>query len=521
MPQQHRSARDAALLRARFIGVDLDCVVLRLDGRAVLRGVSWSIRPGQRWVLTGHNGAGKTLLLKMIGGDLWPTASQGRRFYFYRGERFEQPYAVREEICYLGAERQDRYERYGWNHRVEQVIGSGLYRTDIPLDELSGADQLRIARLLRRLRLQALAGRHFLTLSYGERRLVLLARALATAPKLLLLDELFNGLDTSNRARAMHCLDLLSRSALPWVLSSHRVEEVPPWVTHHCELQAGSIRSQGPVRPSAPSRRTATAHTPDRPDAPGQRRLRPPPASGPPRTRRASGRPAPPLIWMRRATVWREGIVALQDLSVQLHAGQCWVVHGANGSGKSTFLQLLYGDLGVAWAGLIKRDGIGRGVPIARFKRRVGLVAPELQAMHPREVRVEQVVASGLEARISYGEERARHAVQVRRALRQVGALSLQRRLLRTLSYGQLRRVLFARALVADPDILLLDEPYTGLDAATRMQLRALVQRAVNSGVTAVIATHHQDDRPAGATHELELSQGRAVYQGPVRGEPR
>jgi molybdate transport system ATP-binding protein len=215
--------------------------------------------------------------------------------------------------------------------------------------------------------------------------------------------------------------------------------------------------------------------------------------------------------------VWRDEIAALRGVSLTVRAGECWAVHGANGSGKSTLVQLLYGDLGVASGGRVERAGIVSGVPIAQFKRHVGLVAPELQAIHPRYLHVEEVVASGRDASIGYDGARVPRTAAVRAALRRVGASSLQRRTLKALSYGQLRRVLFARALVHQPDILLLDEPYTGLDAPTRARLRALVQRAVEFGVTVMIATHHRDEWPQGATHELELSQGRTLYRGPLR----
>jgi ABC-type molybdenum transport system ATPase subunit/photorepair protein PhrA len=89
------------------------------------------------------------------------------------------------------------------------------------------------------------------------------------------------------------------------------------------------------------------------------------------------------------------------------------------------------------------------------------------------------------------------------------------------LSYGQLRRVLFARALVREPDILLLDEPYAGVEARTRTALRSLVDGYVDAGVTVVIATHHRDEWPRGATHELELAAGRVRYCGPLRASPR
>jgi molybdate transport system ATP-binding protein len=494
---------------ARFISVDLQNVRLSLGGKPVLRGIQWHIRPGQRWVLIGPNGAGKTQLLKLLAGDVWPNPASGQiRRYHYGGETFEDPYGIKQEIAYLGAERQDRYEHYDWNHRVEAVVGTGLHRTDIALEPLTPHARLRIARLLRRLRIEGLAQRRFLTLSYGERRLVLLARALASAPKLLLLDELFNGLDGRNRERVQHCLGALSRSLLPWVLTSHRSEDIPVPATHLCRLEAGRITQQ--ARLDAPARRklaaAAAATSAALPAAPKL-------ATAP-----AARGAADALIALERVSVWREGVAVLRNLTLRIRSGDCWVVHGANGSGKSSFIQLLHGELAAANGGSITRAGIESGVPLELFKRRVGLVSPELQLLQPRYLRVEEIVASGLHASVGLnatltGAQRTR----ARRALRRVAASTLGARVVRELSYGQLRRVLFARALVREPDMLLLDEPHAGVDASTRAGLRALVQQALDCGVTVVIATHHRDEWPRGATHELELAASRVMYCGPLR----
>ena len=104
--------------------------------------------------------------------------------------------------------------------------------------------------------------------------------------------------------------------------------------------------------------------------------------------------------------------------------------------------------------------------------------------------------------------------------MQRFGLTRLRSRPLRELSYGQLRRVLFARALVREPDILLLDEPYAGLDARTYAALRRLVEQAMRRGVTTVMTTHRVNDWPMLATHELELGFGRMIYCGPIRKNP-
>ncbi len=500
-------AQRAARPHSRFIDVELRQVRLTLGESRVLRGIDWHIRPGQRWVLTGPNGAGKTQLLKLLAGDVWPTPGRKvLRRYALAGELFDDPYGVREEIAYLGPERQDRYEHYEWNHRVERIVATGLHRTDIPLSPLSETDRRQVARLLARLRIAALARRGFLTLSYGERRLVLLARALAWRPKLLLLDEPFTGLDATNRQSFAHGLSVLSRSALPWVLSTHRIEDAPAAATHLCRIERGRITLRCAL--------TARWHSAAR----NRRQVARPLEGSSAGVSRAGRGGREAIVSLRRASAWREGVRVLHDLALEIRRGDCWLVHGANGSGKSSLIQMLYGDLGVASGGTISRQGIEPGVPLQSFQRRVGLIAPELQAIYPRHLPVLDLVASGIHASVGLNSGLlASEQTRARRALLRVGAGALAARTVRTLSYGQLRRVLFARALINEPDILLLDEPYAGLDARTHAALRSLLERAITTGTTVVMTTHHLDEWPLLATHEIELARGRARYCGVIR----
>jgi len=510
----------------RYIETTLRHVHLRRGGREVLRSIDWTIRPAERWILAGPNGAGKTQLLKLIAGSVWPEPrDETVRSYLWRGERHTTPSEVREEIGYIGPERQDRYERYGWNLTVEQVVGTGLYRTDIPLDPLTSADRRSIAALLERVGLGALAARRFLELSYGERRLVLLARALAARPKLLLLDELLNGLDAERREAALTWLARTRRSALAWVLTSHRIEDVPTAATHALILERGRIVFRGGIE-RAPLGRWLSATV--KGGAAAHR------AS--PRPRAGLGASAETLVRLVRASVYLEGRRALEGVSLDIVRGQCWVIHGPNGSGKSTLLRTIYGDHGVAAGGRIERAGIGPGVSLEAFKRRVGFVAPHLQSSlaattslaaparqsrgfaEPRQLTIEETVLSGPQASFGVNEPPSpaeRRAA--RRALADFGLAGLASRQLRELSYGQLRRVLFARAWVGRPALLLLDEPFSGLDAATREDLQHELEALAAHGVAIAIATHHRNEWPRWATRELELREGRVLYCGPVR----
>jgi molybdate transport system ATP-binding protein len=485
----------------------VEVLLNRLDlhraGRSVLKSISWRIGTGERWLVVGASGAGKTQLLKIVAGDVWPDDAKTPRRYRFGGEWHEQPADVRDEIVWLGPERQDRYERYGWNHSALEVVGTGLHRTDIPLNPLTARQRETCMQLLRSAGISRLATRSFLTLSYGERRLVLLARVMAWRARLLILDEVATGLDAANRQRLFRLLRSRQLRRATWICSAHRDEDIPPGATHLLWLEAGSVRYAGPT--SRLRLREALA---------ASREVRPQAALA--GVRRS--RPTAPYVVLQDADVWIDEKRVLQDIDLTVRSGECWVVHGANGSGKSTLLRTIYGDHGVASNGFIRRKGIVPGVPLDSFRARTGLVAPHLQTDYPREHTVLDTVVSGLHS--SIGLNYRSTPAEQRRARIALSALAMEayaERTLAQMSYGQVRRILFARALVTRPRLLLLDEAFTGLNGPLRAELLAWVEGRIDAGVTVVMATHYRNEWPRNASHELMLSRGRVTYAGKLR----
>ena len=485
-------------MRAR-LAVSLCGVDVRRGSRRVLHDISWQLLPGQRWALIGSNGAGKTQLLKLLSGEVWPVPGAGNLSYHLNGREVDLIEA-KSRIAYIGGERQDKYARYGWNLRVRDLVTTGLHGTDLLLRAASPSEAKRVASSLRAAGLTRLAAREFLSLSYGEKRLALLARALVQDPDWLLLDEFYNGLDAHYRQRIDVVLRAARRRGQAWVATAHRAMDIPAGTGSLLELAEGEIRALQRLRRHDATRlsRAAAEQSPY-----AAIRL-------PSKVRRA-GRQRELLLELRAVDLFVEYRAVLQDVNWQLRRGEHWAVYGANGAGKSSFLKLLYGDLFPALGGAIERSGFPKGTPIVDWKRQVGLVSPELQSTYAIDVTLLELVASGRHSSIGLVDAPSAADVRIaRRWLKFFKLLTMAKRRPRELSYGQLRRALIARAMAAEPRILLLDEPLTGLDPEQRALMKRLLQQLMRRRVSIIAAVHHPEDLPHGMTHALHLHKRQA-----------
>lgn len=492
--------------------IELRDVSLRYGRHWAVRDLSFTLRAGERWLLVGANGAGKTVFMKLLRGELWPTPTgREQRVYQLGRERHVQPAFAAERIAYLGPERQDRYERYGLSLRVDAVVATGFHDLDIPLVRLTARQQSGAVDALRQVGLAGLAGRNFLSLSYGQRRRVLLARLLVRRPDVLLLDEALNGLDAAARQAFLGSLTRACGPTTAWILSSHRRGEVPAAVTHALRMEHGRIVVAGPieaVRPSLFGPLQPARGAPRRPSqptdlAPVATRRVPPTAC---RTRARQD-----LLRLNQVTLYRDYRAVVPRFDWVIGAGEHWCVIGRNGSGKSSLVQLLYGDLWPAFGGRIERPQLGRHVIMDDWKRRTGLVSPELQAAYAATgCSVLDIVVSGLHSSIGLNEyATSAERKRARRILTQFAITDLESRRARELSYGQLRLVLFARAFIARRSLLLLDEPFDGLGPEALQRVRAAIDAAVRGGAQLILATHHREDIPDYVRRCLELRAGR------------
>ncbi len=232
--------------------------------------------------------------------------------------------------------------------------------------------------------------------------------------------------------------------------------------------------------------------------------------------------PDPDLVVdLRHATVTRGGKDLVRDVDWQVELDERWVVLGPNGAGKTTLLNLAGARLHPS-AGTVDVLGerLGR-VDVFELRTRIGLATVGLHdRMPPEESVLDAVMTAAWSVvgrfRESYDPPDRRRA---RALLGQLGVGGLADRRYGTLSEGERKRVQIARALMTDPELLLLDEPAAGLDLGGREDLvRRLAELAADPDAPAIVlVTHHVEEIPPGFTHALLLREGGVVASGLLR----
>ncbi|MDD6181858.1 MAG: ATP-binding cassette domain-containing protein [Desulfovibrionaceae bacterium] len=519
--------------------ITLRHATVRLPGQAVdapaLRDISCELRSGRHLALLGENGAGKSTLLRLMRGDIWITSGE---ILWHTAQGAENaPLAGRAMTALVSPAQHAGYLRQGWRLSGRELLRTGfddtplVYRQALPEQEeaITGmAELLHAAHLLEKPIAQ---------FSQGQLRIMLLARALLRQPQVLLLDECTEGLDGSARN---HFLSMLERTAQSCtvVMTTHRASLLPGWFRESLYLERGVQR---PIPAGLSGGGTA---------ADARRALFATPGVLSATSHNASGQntdsPERPRIEIHHATVYvsgdedfdgvkwilsQEGHTsdpgaspagtgrrpALLDICWTLRPGEGWLIHGPNGAGKSTLLRLLAGDEHPAAGGSITRrlprHG-GETTMLEDIRRGIRLVSDLGEALYGYDMTVLELVCSGFDNTIGlYREITGEERKAARTLLHAWGLAELAERSFRTLSSGQLRICFLARALMGDPEILLLDEPCSGLDARTRAAYLDCLQQAAEGGTQVILVSHHDSDRIPALNRTARMEGGRLFVE--------
>jgi molybdate transport system ATP-binding protein len=461
----------------------------------ILPGTSWEIKNGENWAILGPNGSGKSALAGAIRGDVPHVRGKLTR---------HDPEAEGSRIGYVSFELQE--ELLAREERREEARSFSGRGHDLTAGELlreNDGDPEALKRIADALDLHPLLGHGFRTLSNGEIRKLLIARALLPSPKLLILDDPFAGLDAGSRRSLAAAVTKLMGEGTQILLIAQRPEEVIPGISHVLLIRNGRVARAG---------RREEVLTPARirlfrGKGKSLPALRPPPGD-------AGKAPRPfgdPLVEMRNVRVAYGESVVLDGLNWTVRRGENWAVVGPNGSGKSTLLSLVTGDNLQVYANEVSLFGKkrGEGESIWTIRQRIGVVSPELQLRYRKPGSVREVVLSGFFDSIGLYRRPATEQENLADGwLNILGMKDKADRPFSRLSYGEKRLALIVRAMVKSPELLILDEPCQGLDGANRERVLSLMEGIGEGTETGLIyVTHHEEEMIPCIHHILKLEK--------------
>ncbi len=522
-----------------------ECVVLLIElahvtytypdqDRPALADFSVAIRPGEFVLVVGPSGAGKSTFLRCLNG-LVP--------HFYGG-RWAGRVAVlgRDPVALAPRGMADLVGFVFQDPEAQFVVDTVEDELAFAMENFALAPatmRKRVEEVLDQMAIAHLRQRRVGTLSGGEKQRVAIAAVLALQPEVLVLDEPTSQLDPQAAEEVLVALRHLNEDlGLTIILSEHRLERVVQYADRVLYLSA---LGQPPLLADPRAVMTRLPLVPPLIELGRRLGWQPLPltikegrvyarewgekirsgrspiglaANGPgstgdagPRGRGERG----PVIAVRDVHYAYDGQIALRGVSLEAGAGEFVALMGRNGSGKSTLLKHL--------VGLLKPDQ-GQVLVVGRDTRRAALEdvirAVGYVPQHPGTLLFQESVADEL-AFTRRSRRLPADPVADRRLLARLGLSAVAARNPRDLSGGEQQRAALAAILVADPQIILLDEPTRGLDYEQKQQLAALLQELKREGRTIIMATHDVELAAACADRVVLMAEGQIVVDGPAR----
>ena len=490
--------------------------------------VNLEILDGEQIAIAGENGAGKSRLVEILTGhypligdaihyDFSPSplklVSENMKYIAFRDSYGDQ------DATYYYQQRWNQHDIDESTPTVGQLLREAFDKADESvghgLDEeqqaaLRASMQEKRDMLMRLFHLHELCDKYIISLSSGELRKFQLARALGSAPRMLVMDNPFVGLDTDTRRQLRELLaSLISDLGLQVILIVSRDVDIPDFITHvlpvqGCRLLPKVTRAQYLQQAASPAR-------PCLPASMEQWILRLPERALD--TEHLYPHEGGEILKFDGVSVRYGERTILEDLHWTVREGERWALSGENGAGKSTLLSLVCADNPQGYACPIELFGHKRGTgeSIWEIKRHIGYVSPEMHRGYMRDMAALNIVASGLHDTVGlYTRPRPEQMDVCRGWMRVFGIEHLADRSFLKLSSGEQRLCLLARAFVKDPELLILDEPLHGLDEPRRMLVRQVIETFCRRAhKTMVMVTHYQDEQPPCIDHALHLTRHR------------
>ena len=509
--------------------ISLKGAVISNPLRRLAAPVDFELREGEHIAIVGPNGSGKSTLLEMLRGGFY--LREGTLRHDLNDESYRAIRTVEFDNAYSTSETQYYYQQrwQAFEREAAPLAGELLGQGE---DNRQLFDILDILPLL---------GKEIITLSSGELRRFSIARALLKRPQVLVMESPFIGLDPPTRKILCDLMSQLASSlGISFIMALTSADQIPPVVTHVYFMDNGRISGKYTSDEDCHAGQNLRMKEvlPDSRSVPsllnaGRTRFHASDDSARHETDSASltlpqlreTQRFDKVVEMRNINIGFGERQLFKNLNWTVRSGEKWNVTGPNGSGKSTLLSLVNADNPRAYSLDItlfdRRRGTGES--IWDIKRHIGFLSSEMHSSFITSDTVLDIVRSGL-GHSGDGHISAGSATGISEAgdpwsmpvtdndqyimywLKLFGAGHLAHRNYNTLSSGEQRYILLIRAFVKDPDLLILDEPFQGLDPERRHRAAAVVEAfCARSNKTLIFVTHYIEEIPGIVTNTLQL----------------
>ena len=430
---------------------------------------------GKVIVIFGPNGSGKTQFAEKLRRQL---ASNNVRYL-----AFSDAYGPATDKAY--------YLQLRWNqHDIDEetpCVGQLLERAYMQSGEDSPQHRELRDHLYQLFSMSPLLNKYVILLSSGELRKFQLIKTLLANPKTLILDNPFIGLDVEARGQLNELIQMLAREqGITLYLILSKSDDIPSYADETINMDTESSTHEQPTIPDLREQIVA---------------LCPAQASS----------PSPCVIDMHNVSIRYGERTILDKLNWKVMKGERWALSGKNGSGKSTLLSLVCADNPQSYACDISLFGNqrGSGETIWEIKKRIGYVSPEMHRSYQRNLPTINVVASGLKDTVGlYVRPNEKEKEICRKWMRVFCIEHLSERSFTTLSSGEQRMALVARAFVKSPELLILDEPLHGLDNNNRKLVRNIIEAyCQDPEKTLIMVTHYEEELPKCINKKIYLQR--------------
>ncbi len=469
--------------------IKLEHLTAKIHEKLFLRDLTLTIEPGQQWAVIGPNGCGKSAFGRLLCNCLEIVSGTAS---LPAGTEYVSFEKVTEALD---------NERYNDDSDSRGGADPGTSVRDfILMDQNELEDQLH--SLAEELKFSDQLNQGIKFLSTGEMRKTIVCKALLCKPELLVLDEPFDGLDVESCQILKHLISRITGNGTQIVLLLNRFSEILPEVSHIAYLKDRRIMTSGPKEEllnSTTLRRIHAFHYNLPSDLPAR----------PHSDKKLERSIVHPVIEMHRVVVRYAEKMVLNNLDWTVRHGEHWIIAGPNGSGKSTLLNLITGDNTQAYANDISLFGIkkGSGESVWEIKQRIGYISTALQRSYRIGGTALSVVLSGFHDSIGLYRQQSKEQLAI--AGQWLKLLHMENHAkdpFQQLSFGEQRLILIIRAMVKQPELLILDEPCQGLDDINREMVLKLIDFLGKSGTTQILyVTHHPEDRIPCIENQLEL----------------